>query len=69
VAEERVMDFAGGDDKGGDEEDKYVTLFLVLSGCSNSYTDIAVFEEKNSLQLPVEKTSTHHQLKEHRPDK
>ena len=22
VAEERVMDFAGGDDKGGDEEDK-----------------------------------------------
>ncbi|KAI1083754.1 hypothetical protein F5B20DRAFT_568426 [Whalleya microplaca] len=23
VAEERIMDFAGGDDKGGDEEDKY----------------------------------------------
>ena len=28
VAEERVMDFAGGNDQGADEEDKYVALTI-----------------------------------------
>lgn len=32
VAEERVMDFAGGDNRGGDEEDRYV-CFLYETEC------------------------------------
>lgn len=31
VAEERIMDFAGGDDQGGDEEDKYDIPRFVLT--------------------------------------
>ncbi|KAF3359453.1 hypothetical protein VdG1_02008 [Verticillium dahliae VDG1] len=42
VAEERIMDYAGGDDRGGDEEDKYSGVrrqdFPPLSTRENKYT-------------------------------
>ncbi|KAM0276931.1 hypothetical protein ACHAQH_006262 [Verticillium albo-atrum] len=42
VAEERIMDFGGGDDRGGDEEDKYSGVrrqeFPALSTRENKYT-------------------------------
>lgn len=62
VAEERVMDFVGGDDQ-RDEEDKYVKfIHLIEQRETDPFLGTAASADKTSRPWPVGRTSTRLQL-------
>ena len=65
VAEERLMDYQGGDETGGDEEDKYVHVVSKPDDEARTFLadkhtkDIAEYADRTSHLLATGKTNTH----------